>query len=110
MWAPGTRNELRTYPKRIRRLIGRGIEVAQWGQTDTHAKRMRQSLREIYEIVVEGDNVTYRAAYYPTVDSDGPIAVLDVFIKKSKSGTATPQPIIDRIKSRLTRVKGILHE
>ncbi|HEV2740317.1 MAG TPA: type II toxin-antitoxin system RelE/ParE family toxin [Candidatus Elarobacter sp.] len=91
-------------------VIGRGIEVAQWGQTDTHAKRMKQPLHEVYEVVVEGDNVTYRAAYHPTVDSDGPIAVLDVFIKKSKSGTATPQPTIDRIKSRLTRIKEILHE
>jgi phage-related protein len=110
MWAPGTRNELRAYPKRIRRLIGRGIEVAQWGQTDTHAKRMKPPLREAYEIVVEGDNVTYRAVYYPTADTDGPIAVLDVFIKKSKSGTATPQAILDRIKLRLKRVKEIEHE
>jgi phage-related protein len=110
MWAPGTRNELRTYPKRIRRLIGRGIEVAQWGQTDTHAKRMKQPLRDVYEIVVEGDNVTYRAAYYPMVDFDGPIAVLDVFIKKSKSGTATPQTTIDRIKARLRRIKEISDE
>lgn len=107
MWAPGTRNELRGYPKRVRRLIGRGIEVAQWGQTDTHAKRMRPPLREAFEIVVEGDNVTYRAAYYPTTESDGPIAVLDVFVKKSKSGITTPQLIIDRIKARLKRVKEI---
>jgi phage-related protein len=51
-------------------------------------------LREVYEIVVEGDNLTYRAAYYPTIEPDGPIAVLDVFVKKSKSGVATPQPIM----------------
>ncbi|HEY6236171.1 MAG TPA: type II toxin-antitoxin system RelE/ParE family toxin [Candidatus Elarobacter sp.] len=107
LWAPGTRNELRTYPKRIRRLIGRGIEVAQWGQTDTHAKPMQSPLRAVYEIVVEGDRVTYRAACFPTVESDGPIAVLDVFIKKSKSGTATPQPVIERVKLRLKRIKEI---
>lgn len=81
--------------------------MAQWGQTDTHVKRMRLPLREVYEIVVEGDNVTYRAAYFPTVEADGPIAVLDVFIKKSKSGTTTPQSIVDRIKLRLKRIKEI---
>lgn len=107
LWAPGTKDELRGYPKRVRRLIGRGIEVAQWGQTDTHAKRMRPPLREVYEIVVEGDTVTHRAAYYPTKDMDGPIAVLDVFIKKSKSGIATPSQVLARIKARLKRIKEI---
>jgi len=110
LWAPGTREELRGYSKRVRTLIGRGIEVAQWGQTDTHAKRMKAPLREVYEIVIEGDSVTHRAAYYTTKEVDGPIAVLDVFIKKSTSGIATPKPIIDRIKSRLKRIKEIESE
>jgi len=91
----------------VRRLIGRGIEVAQWCQTDTHAKKMKPPLREVYEIVVDGDRVTYRAVYYPTKDRDGPIAVLDVFIKKSTSGIATPKPILDRISARLKRMKEI---
>jgi len=63
-----------------------------------------------YEIVVEGDGATYRTAYYPTKDPDGPIAVLDVFIKKSKIGIATPKIIIDRIKARLKRIKEIENE
>lgn len=110
LWAPGTRDELRSYPKRVRLLIGRGIEVAQWGQTDTHAKLMKASLREVYEIVVEGDNVSHRAAYYPTKDRDGPIAVLDVFVKKSRRGTATPAMVLARIKARLRRIKEIERE
>ena|ERR1700738_89036 len=106
-WAAGTKAELRRYPKRVRALIGRGIEVAQWGQTDTHAKRMKGPLREVFEIVVEGDNVTHRAMYYTTKDADGPVAVLDVFVKKSTIGIATPAPILNRIKSRLQTVKVI---
>jgi phage-related protein len=94
----------------VRLLIGRGIEVAQWGQTDTHAKLMKPPLREVYEIVVEGDNVTHRAAYYPTKDPDGPIAVLDVFVKKSRAGVATPASILDRIKTRLKRIKEVERE
>lgn len=109
-WAPGTKVALRGYGERVRLLIGRGIEVAQWGQTDTHAKRMKAPLRDVYEIVVEGDRVTHRAAYYPAKDPDGPIAVLDVFVKKSTSGTATPVPVINRIKSRLQRIKEIERE
>jgi phage-related protein len=91
----------------VRTLIGRGIEVAQWGQTDTHAKKMKGPLRETFEISVEGDHVTHRAVYYPTKDADGPIAVLDVFVKKSTSGVSTPAPIVSRIKSRLQSVKVI---
>jgi len=106
-WAPGTKAELKRYPKRIRAVIGRGIEVAQWSQTDTHAKLMKGKLREVFEIIVDGDKVTYRACYYPTKDGDGPIAVLDVFIKKSTSGVSTPSAIINRIRDRLQRVKAI---
>lgn len=105
LWAPGTREELRRYPKRVRSLIGRGLEIAQWGQTDIHAKRMKPPLREVYEITVEGDNVTYRAAYYATREQSGPIAVLDVFVKKSRSGIATPGQVLARIRSRLRRIK-----
>lgn len=110
LWAPGTREELRAYPKRVRLLIGRSIEVAQWGQTDPRAKPMKAPLREVYEIVVEGDRITHRATYYSSKDSDGPIAVLDVFVKKSTSGIATPKPILDRIKSRLKRIQEQEHE
>lgn len=105
VWAPGTRDELRSYPERVRRLLGRAIEVAQWGQIDTHVKKMKGALRDVFEISVEGDNVSYRAAYYPTEEADGPIAVLDVFKKKSTSGTSTPQRFLDRIGVRLRHVK-----
>jgi phage-related protein len=110
LWAPGTREELGKYPKRARLLVGRSLEVAQWGQTDTHAKRMKAPLRDVYEIVVEGDRVSYRTAYYASEDSDGPIAVLDVFVKKSTSGIATPQPVVDRIKLRLKHIQGLERE
>jgi phage-related protein len=110
LWAPGTKDELRSYAKRVRLLIGRGIEVAQWGQTDTHAKQLKAPLREVYEIVVDGIKVTYRAAYYLTKDPDGPVAILDVFVKKSTSGIATPKPILDRIRQRLKRIRELERE
>jgi phage-related protein len=101
---------LRCYSSRVRTLIGRAIEVAQWGQTDTHVKKMTGPLREAYEIVVEGDRMTHRAVYYPTKEPDGPIAVLDVFVKKSAKGNAIPAPIANRIARRLQRVKEIERE
>jgi phage-related protein len=55
---------------------------------------MKGSLREVYEIVVEG----------------GPVAVLDVFVKKSTSGISTATHVVERIKNRLARVKEIERE
>ena len=101
---------MRCYSSRVRTLIGRAIEVAQWGQTDTHVKKMNGPLRETYEIVVEGARVTYRAVYYVTKQPDGPIAVLDVFVKKSTRGNSTPAPIERRIVRRLQRIKEVERE
>jgi len=66
--------------------------------------------RDVFELTVDGDNVTHRAAYYPTKDVDGPIAVLDVFTKKSTSGVSTPTHIIERMRMRLKRIKEIERE
>jgi hypothetical protein len=68
---------------------------------------MKAPLRDVYEIVVEGDNVSHRASYYPTKDPNGPIAVLDVFVKKSTSGVATPARVINRIRLRLQHFREI---
>ena len=71
---------------------------------------MKAPLRDVHEIVVDGNKMTYRAAYYSTKNPDGPVAVLDVFIKKSKSGIATPKVVLDRIRLRLKRIKEIENE
>jgi phage-related protein len=68
---------------------------------------MKGPLREVYEIVAEGDNVTYRTAYYLMPGPNAPVAVLDVFVKKSRRGIATPAVNLDRIRTRLTRIKEI---
>lgn len=71
---------------------------------------MKGPLREVFEIAIEGDRTTHRVAYYASKDIDGPIVVLDVFTKRSMSGIATPKPLLDRIKSRLKRIKEIENE
>jgi phage-related protein len=71
---------------------------------------MAGALREVYEIVVEGDHVTHRALYYPVKRPDGPIAILDVFVKKSTKGSALPAPVASRVRLRLQRLKEIERE
>jgi phage-related protein len=105
LWAPQTRKELRGYPRNVRYTIGRAIEVAQWGQTDTNVSRMKGKLREVYEITADAPGVTYRAMYFPMKDADDPIAVLHVFKKKSTKGIATPKSDLNIIEVRLREVK-----
>jgi len=93
LWAPRTRKELAGYPRSVRYAIGRAIEIAQWGQTDTN------------EITADAPGVTYRAMYYPLKNADDPIAVLHVFKKKSIKGIATPKRALDTIEARLREVK-----
>ena len=106
---PGTLNSLRSYPARIRLVIGRAVEVTQWGETDLRAKPMKGALRDVMEIAVDGDRVTYRAAYYVAKAETGPVIVLEVFIKKSNRGASTPTHVVERIARRLARTKEIEH-
>jgi phage-related protein len=105
LWAPRTRKELTGYPRSVRYAIGRAIEVAQWGQTDTNVSRMKGKLREVFEITADAPGVTYRAMHYPLKNVDDPIAVLHVFKKKSIKGIATPKPALNIIEARLREVK-----
>ncbi|MBV8368567.1 MAG: type II toxin-antitoxin system RelE/ParE family toxin [Candidatus Eremiobacteraeota bacterium] len=102
---PGTLNSLRSYPARIRLVIGRAVEVAQWGETDLRAKPMKGALRDVMEIAVDGDRVTYRAAYYVAKAETGPVIVLE----KSNRGASTPTHVVERIARRLARTKEIEH-
>src|SRR5579864_2971283 len=59
--------------------------------------------REIWKIVEDYDGDTYRAVYtaaFPDV-----VYVLDVFMKKSKSGIKTPQMDKDRVRDRFKAAK-----
>lgn len=66
---------------------------------------MRGDLRDVMEVRDDGEAGTYRLMY--TTKFGSTLFVLDFFQKKSTSGTATPQSILDRIRLRLTRAREI---
>jgi len=76
----------------------------QYGETPDGAKPFGEGLpRAIWKIVEDSDGDTYRAVYtaaFPDV-----IYVLDVFMKKSKSGSKTPQVDKDRVRNRFNAAK-----
>ncbi len=59
----------------------------------------------VLEVIANHDGDTFRAVY--TVRFASRVYVLDVFQKKSKSGIATPNADIDRIKARLKRAEQV---
>ncbi len=60
-------------------------------------------LSNVMEIVVDSDHRTFRGAY--TTKFGGVVYVLDVFVKKSKTGDETPKRDEERIKIRYQAAK-----
>jgi phage-related protein len=103
-WVASSRDDLREFPKDVRRVMGQAIDDAQHGGEHPSAKGLRGfGGRGVLEVVDDFDGDTYRAVY--TVKFAGVIYVLHAFQKKSKKGIATPQRDIDLIKARLKRAE-----
>jgi phage-related protein len=103
-WIASSRDDLREFPKDVRRVMGQAIDDAENGDEHPSAKALKGfGGRGVLEIVDDFDGDTYRAVY--TVKFGGVIYVLHAFQKKSKKGIATPQRDIDLIRARLKRAE-----
>jgi phage-related protein len=103
-WVASSRDDLREFPKDVRRVMGQAIDDAQHGGEHPSAKGLKGfGGRGVLEVVDDFDGDTYRAVY--TVKFAGVIYVLHAFQKKSKKGIATPQREVDLIKARLKRAE-----
>ena len=73
-------------------------------RTPDGAKPFGEGLpHEIWKIVEDYDSDTYRAVYTATFPEV--VYVLDAFVKKSKSGSKTPQADKDRVRDRFKAAK-----
>ena len=103
IWMGSSKKDLREFPKEVRQDIGVALHWVQQGRVHSAAKPMRDSLREVTEIVSDCDGDTFRAMYTTRIGSE--VYVLHPFQKKSKKGSATPQHELDVIESRLKAAK-----
>jgi phage-related protein len=96
--------DLRNMPEDVQDVFGSALLDAQYGDHPEGARPFGEGLpRAIMKLVETHDRDTYRTAY--TVSLRGAVYVLHVFKKKSKSGTGTPRPDKDLIRSRLRAAK-----
>lgn len=103
IWVGSAYKNLRSMPENVQDEFGYALGVAQLGGTVDHAKSMKGNLRDVMEIVSDEGGKTYRAMYTTVLKER--VYVLDAFLKKSKSGIATPKPDLDRIRDRLKAAK-----
>jgi phage-related protein len=99
-WMGSSYHDLMATDDDVRDSVGYALERAQAGEIAGYAKPMKGKFRDILEIRTpdETGHSTYRAAYTTKI---GDVAYfLDIFKKKSKTGTETPQRDLDRIARR----------
>jgi phage-related protein len=100
IWGPRTLQELRSFPKKVKREFGRALQFAQAGDKHPTAKPLKGfGGGGILEIVEDYDRGSYRAVY--TVRFKEAVYVLHVFQKKSKKGIETTRSDLNLIKERL---------
>ena len=99
-WIASSLEDLRAFPRAVKREIGRAVRIAQLGGKHESAKPLKGFKGAgVLEVVEIHDGDTYRAVY--TVRLVKSVYVLHVFQKKSKKGVQTPKHVIELIRHRL---------
>jgi phage-related protein len=101
-WEGSSKKDFRKFPVFVQKDMGVALFVVQLGRTPESAKPWKGLGSGVYELVEDHRGDTFRAIY--TVCVGNAVHVLHAFQKKSKSGSATPQPDVDVIKRRLKAV------
>lgn len=103
-WVGSSKRALQLMPDDVKDVFGSALLDVQYGDMPHGAKPFGERLpREIWKIVENLDGCTYRLAY--TTALAGTVYVLDVFMKKSRSGIATPKLDKERVRARFKMAK-----
>lgn len=103
-WVGGSKKSLDGAPEDVKDVFGSALLDVQYGDIPEGATPFGEGLpREIWKIAEDFDGNTYRAVYtaaFPEV-----VYVLDIFMKESKSGIATPKADKERVRQRFAAAK-----
>jgi len=99
-WVGSAHEDVKSFPKAVRRDIGEALFSAQIGREHSTAKALHGfGGRSVLEIVSDFNTDTWRTVY--TVRLGNVLYVLHAFQKKAKKGSSTPKKEMDLVKSRL---------
>jgi phage-related protein len=99
-WIGGSRKDLKALPDEVMDVFGYALHLAQAGGKHEQAKPLHGfGSAGVIEVVEDFRGNAYRAVY--TVRFEERVFVLHVFQKKAKSGSATPKPDMELIRTRL---------
>lgn len=102
-WIASSYDDLVAMPEDVQDEIGYALDRAQFGKAAPSAKRMKGDLSDIMEITVDDADRTFRGMY--TTKFGDVVYVLDVFVKKSTKGIATPARDLDRVRGRYRQAR-----
>jgi len=99
VWLGDSFDRLTDFPRPVRQKLGCALYQAQIGQRHESAKMLHGFSEAVWQVRADDANGTYRAVH--VVHLGGAIYVLHAFLKKAKSGIATPKRELDMIRRRL---------
>ena len=109
VWMGSSRKDISKLPDEVRSEVGYVLGQVQHGEGHTSIKPLTgKDLGGVYEIRTDHDSDTYRAVY--VLNLGDRIFMLHVFQKKSKKGSETPKPDMDKIRSRLKEARSLAKE
>lgn len=109
VWMGSSRKDISKLSDQVRGEIGYVLGQVQHNEGHASIKSLTgKDLGGVYEIRTDYDSDTYRAVY--VVNLGDRIFMLHVFQKKSKKGSETPKPDMDKIRSRLKEARILAKE
>jgi phage-related protein len=103
-----SKKDLRALPDDVKDVFGQALLDVQYGDYPPGARPFGEGLpREIMKLSEDFDGNTYRAVY--TVAFADVVYVLDVFMKKARTGIATPKVDRQRVRARFRAARAHYH-
>ncbi len=101
-WEGSSKKDFKEFPVPAQKDMGVALFVVQLGRMPDSSKPWKGLGSGVHELVEDHRGDTFRAVY--TVRVGDAVHVLHAFQKKSKSGSATPQPDVELVEKRLKAV------
>src|SRR3990170_4927909 len=108
VWVATSREDLKSFPDEVQRVMGYALYLAQIGRKHPNATPLKGfGGAGVLEVVEDFEGNAYRTVY--TVKMADEVYVLHAFQKKSAKGIKTSRADIEKVKARLKLAVEIHH-